>query len=232
MKYETQEKIKENNQKISELLRENELLLRKEGYDPPVRNFAFPPDERISFPSGYIRTVAEFNEKYHLREIFPKRYARQNVTYALEVSDLINYFFNRIHIWGAVETVFYKLAIVNLVSIIEAIILEAANNICSNAQMCKKTKICSKHFSRDERNNARTALNKLVLLNVLDFDEEKLDRVQGIMNLRNRIHIRLTPGSEMQLEEFNLSLYNETISILQDIDQQIFSKGVSLYGCE
>lgn len=231
MKKEIQEKIANNNKKISELLRENEELLRQEGYDPPVRNFALEPTERISFPSGYIRTVTQFNAKYHLREIFPKKYSRHNVTYALEVSDLINYVFNRIHIWGAVETVFYKLAIVNLVSIMEAIILEAANNICGNAKFCTKTKTCYKHFKKDERNNARLALNKLVLLDVLDFDEIKLARVQDIIDLRNRIHIRLTHGSEMQLDDFNLSLYNEVISILQDIDEQIYLKGVPLYGC-
>lgn len=232
MRPETREKIKENNKKISDLLRENEELLREEGYDPPVNNFAFSSNDKIAFPSKYIRTVSAFNDKYHLYEIFPKRYARQNITYALEVSDLINYFFNRFNIWGAVETVFYKLAIVNLVSVMEAIILEAANNICSKAQYCKKTKTCYKHFNKDERNNARTALNKLVLLDVLDFDEEKLTRVQEVIDLRNRIHIRLTPGSEMQLEDFNLSLYNETISILQDIDEQIYSKGIKMYGCK
>ena len=115
MSLEIQEKILNNNKKISALLRENEVLLRQEGYNPPANNFALPPEERISFPPGYIRTVAQFNEKYHLREIFPHRHSRHNVTYALEVSDLFNYVFNRIHIWGAVETVFYKLALVNLV---------------------------------------------------------------------------------------------------------------------
>ena len=231
MKAEIQEKIKNNNKKISELLRENEKLLRQEGYNPPTNNFALAPEDRISFPSGYIRTVVQFNEKYHLKDIFPRRYSRHNVTYALEVSDLINYVFNRIHIWGAVEIVFYKLAIVNLVSVMEAIVLEAASNICSNAKVCKKTKTCPKHFNKNERANARLALEKLVLLDVLDFDQEKLVRVQDIIDLRNRIHIRLAPGNEMQLEDFNLQLYNEVISVLQDIDEQIYKKGVPLYGC-
>ena len=227
-----QQKIADNNQKISELLRENEILLREAGYDPPVQNITLPQREQIQFPSGYIRTVAKFNEKYHLREIFPSRYSRHNVTYALEVSDLMNYMFNRINIWGAVETVFYKLAIVNLVSIMEAIILEAANNICRNASYCGKTKKCFKHFSKDERNNARLALQKLVMIDVLDYDEGQLTRIQEIIDLRNRIHIRLTKGSELQLDDFNLGLYNEVVRLLQDVDEQIFRKGVPLYGCK
>ena len=231
MEKEALEKILDNNKQISKLLKENEELLRKEGYDPPANNFVLSPHERIVFPTGYIRTVPRFIEKYHLREIFPKRYSRHNVTYALEVSDLINYVFNRIHIYGAVETVFYKLAIVNLVSIMEAIILEAANNICPNAKVCKNTKLCYKHFSRNERNNVRLALNKLVLIEILDFDEEKLERIQYIVELRNRIHIRLSLDGEVQSDNYNLQLYNETISFLQEIDQQIYEKGVPLYGC-
>ena len=231
MKLEIQEKISSNNKKISELLRENEDLLRQEGYNPPVNNFALSPAERISFPPGYIRTVNQFNEKYHLKEIFPQRYSRHNVTYALEVSDLINYVFNRIHIWGAVETIFYKLAIVNLVSIIEALLLETANNICSKPGSCKKTKKCIKHFNGTERANAKAALKKLVFLGVLDFDQKKLDRVQDIIDLRNRIHIRLSPGNEMQLDDFKLQLYNEVISLLQEIDEQVYLKGVPLYRC-
>lgn len=228
---EIQQRIARNNEQISELLRENEVLLREAGYDPPLKNITLPQREQIQFPAGYIRTVAKFNEKYHLREIFPYRYSRHNVTYALEVSDLMNYMFNRINIWGAVETVFYKLAIVNLVSIMEAIILEAANNICRNASYCGKTKKCFNHFSKGERNNARLALQKLVLIDVLDYDEEKLSRVQEIIDLRNRIHIRLTKGSELQLDDFNLELYNEVVQLLQDVDEQIFRKGVPLYGC-
>lgn len=80
---EIQKKIAENNAQISELLRENETLLREAGYDPPVKNLTLPQNEQIQFPTGYIRTVANFNDKYHLRAIFPYRYSRHNVTYAL-----------------------------------------------------------------------------------------------------------------------------------------------------
>ena len=228
---EVRKKLAENNQQISELLRENEILLRQAGYDPPVQNITLPQDEQIQFPPGYIRTVPKFNKKYHLRYIFPYRHSRHNVIYALEVSDLMNYVFNRINIWGPVKTVFYKLAIVNLVSVIEAIILEAANNICKNASHCGKTKTCPKHFSKKEREYAKLALIKLADINVLDYNEAQIARVQEIIDLRNRIHIRLTKGSELQLDDFNLELYNEVIKLLQDVDEQIYRKGVPLYGC-
>ena len=228
---EKKNKIVANNRKITELLNENENILRDAGYNPPMTNYALERTEKIGFPSRYIRTVLSFNEKYHLREICPNRVIRHNITYALEASDLINYIMNRINIWGSVETIFFKLAIVNFVSIMEAIILEAANNICCNANNCVKTKKCYYHFSKEERNNARKAVEKLTLIGILNFDSDKLSRVQEIIDLRNRIHIRLTKGNEMNLEDFNLELYNEVVSILQDIDTQIFEKAVPHYRC-
>jgi hypothetical protein len=135
------------------------------------------------------------------------------------------------NLFSLVKTIFYKLAIVNLVSIIEAILLETANNICQHANQCKRIGKCRKHFNKDERNNVRKALEKLVLIDVLDYDEAKVQRTLDIIELRNRIHIRLATGSELRLDDFNLELYNEVILLLQDIDKQVFQKGVPLYGC-
>ncbi len=106
---EQKSKIIENNRAITDLLRENEKILREAGYNPPIRNYALDRTEKIGFPSGYIRTVAAFNTKYHLMEICPNRTTRHNITYALEASDLINFIMNRVNIWGSVETIFLSL---------------------------------------------------------------------------------------------------------------------------
>lgn len=228
---EMKSKVVDNNKKITELLSENEDILREAGYNPPMTNYPLDRTEKIGFPSRYIRTVAAFNTRYHLCEICPNRTTQQNITYALEASDLINFVMNRVNIWGSVETIFFKLAIVNFVSVIEAIVLEAANNICCNASNCGKTKTCYYHFSKEERNNARKAVEKLALVGILDFDTDKVSRVQEIIDLRNRIHIRLTKGNEMNLGDFTLSLYNEVVILLQDIDKQIYEKAVPHYRC-
>lgn len=48
---EQRNKLVENNQKISQLLEENENILRECGYSPPVQNFALDAKEKkkISF---------------------------------------------------------------------------------------------------------------------------------------------------------------------------------------
>lgn len=225
-------KIIENNKVISELLKENETIFRNANYKPPITNFALDRIEKISFPAGYIRTVDSFKQRYHLGEICLKRETRQNIAYALEVSDLINFILNRVNIWGSVETILFKLAIVNLVSVMEAIVLEATNNICQHANKCNKTNDCNKHFSKTARNYARGAVEELVEKDILNFDEDELRRVLTIIDLRNRIHIRLVKGNELNQADFNLNLYNEVIKLLQNIDEQIYQKAVPLYECQ
>lgn len=225
------EQTAENNQKISALLAENENLLRCAGLNPPAANAALPPEKKIQFPSGYIRTVGHFKFRYHLSEIFPTKATRHNVTYALEVSDLMNYIVNRINIWGPVEVIFYKLAIVNIVSIMESILLEAANNICCRTQTCGKTHSCHLHFSNSDRNYVKNALDRLVELNLLHFNPQEVQHIKDVIDLRNRVHIRLTNGNELSNADFNRDIYNDAVNLLKTVDEQIYQYAVPLYGC-
>ena len=50
---EVEQKIIGNNSKISELLLENENLLRIEGLNIPEQNFALTSDDKIKVPRGY-----------------------------------------------------------------------------------------------------------------------------------------------------------------------------------
>lgn len=224
-------KIVQNNKRITDLLNENESILRNAGYNPPWDNYSLNCDEQIKVPNGYIRKVDVFYRKYHLRDICPHDTTRRNIAYALEVSDLINFIVNRVNIWGPVETFFFKLGIVNLVSVLEAIVLEAANSVCCDAGRCGRTNECHYHFSKYQRNNARKAVERLIEVGILDFDEEKATRVQEIIDLRNRIHIQLAKGNELAMNDFNLRLYNEVVILLQEIDEQIYKKAVPHYNC-
>ncbi len=49
-----EERIIENNKQIQRLLEENERILQKSGYTPPVNNLVFRPS--TTFPRGYLRT--------------------------------------------------------------------------------------------------------------------------------------------------------------------------------
>ena len=80
----TKEKIKENNRKISELLLENENLLRQDGLKVPEQNFALENDYKIKVPRGYIRSKEYLIFKYHLQNVASDWVIRSNIGYALQ----------------------------------------------------------------------------------------------------------------------------------------------------
>lgn len=221
---EAKEKIIENNEKISELLRQNEELLREVGGNLDINEW-----HRIKIPNGYIHNTTYFYEKYHLEEIVKTWQVQANIAYSFQLSDFYNYLFNRFNIWGSVIIMFYKNAIINLVSIFEALLFECANNICVCPKECGKVKECKKHFSGEQRNNSLRALSRLRDLGIVDYTEEKMERIKEIIGLRNRIHIRLAENSEFNSADFCVSLHDEVFALIQDLSEDIYKNGVKMY---
>lgn len=225
----TKEKIIKNNERISELLRENEELLRKEGFELPNENFVVGDWYKIKIPSGYIRNTTYFYEKYHLDSIVKEWQVRANIAYSFQLSDFYNYLFNRFNIWGSVVIIFYKNAIINLVSIFEALILECANNICECPSECQRVTACKLHFSKEARNNSYMALARMNALGIISYSEEKMARIKEIIGLRNRVHIRLAEKSEFSSADFCLELHDEVIALIQELSEAIYNNGVKFY---
>ena len=225
----TKEKIIKNNERISELLRENEELLRREGLEPPNENFVVGDWYKIKIPSGYIRNTTYFYEKYHLDSIVKEWQVRANIAYSFQLSDFYNYLFNRFNIWGSVVVIFYKNAIINLVAIFEALIFECANNICECPSECQRVAACKVHFSKAQRNNSYEALTRMNELGILSYGEEKMARIKEIITLRNRVHIRLAEKSEFSSEDFCLNLHNEVITLIQELSEAIYNNGIKFY---
>lgn len=192
-----EEKIKEqilsNNKKIGELLRENEDLLKKTGLQPPITNFV--PEEgkdKINIPSGYIRTSGTFWQKYHLYDIVKDKDTRNNISYCLQLSDFYNFIVNRFNVWGSVSCMLYKHDFVNLVSVMEALVLEAACNISDNCKTCLEISKCNSHIAKKNRDNMKNAVMKLFDMKILDISIEERDRIIELYDLRNRVHIRFS----------------------------------------
>ncbi len=226
---EAKNKIIENNNKISELLKENERILVGEGLELPEENFVVEKEHKIQIPSGYIRVNEVFQNKYHLKECVKRKATQKNIAYSLQLSDFFNYILNRFNIWGSVETILYKTAIINLVSVFEALILECANNICTSPDSCGVVGGCPKHFNRTQRNNSLEALKRMNELSITDFNEEEMNRIKEIIGFRNRVHIRLAEENEFVNSDFSMSLYNEVIILLQRLSSCISGKGILLY---
>lgn len=227
---EVKQKIISNNEKISELLAENEQLLRSEGLEVPETNFAVDDDQKVHFPTRYIRPKEYLVQKYHLEQIAGDWIVRSNIGYALQLSDLHNYILNRFRLWGPVATMFYKSAVVNLISVLEAMIFECATQMCYRAGTCKlNRKKCKSAFNQTQRNNSFAALKRINELEITTFSSDELDRIKELIDLRNRVHIRLSNEKEFTSKEFNLKLYNEVIQLMQRVSDEIYQNGVPQY---
>lgn len=54
-------------------------------------------------------------------------------------------------------------------------------------------------------------------------------RIIDIYDLRNKIHIRLNDQNEFLGCEYNRTLYNEVIGLLQKVDDSLWKNAVPLY---
>lgn len=218
-----------NNESISSRLAENENILRKAGYEPPCLNFTVEKGQRIHIPAGYIRTSNEFRNKYHLGDLIESRITRKNISYALQLSDLYNFLVNRFYMWGSIETMLYKQAFVNIVSIIEALILESSNRINHFCKKCQKIGKCKNNICKKDRENMKCAAEKLFELGILDINVVEKNRLIELYDLRNKIHIRLNDQNEFLDCKYNMTLYNEVIELLQKVDDCLWKNAVPLY---
>lgn len=81
-----------------------------------------------------------------------ERNTQKNISYCLQLSDFYNFIVNRFYLWGSVRIMLYKHDFINLVSIIESLVLEAANNISTYCLTCNKINKCKNHISKKEIN--------------------------------------------------------------------------------
>lgn len=158
-----------------------------------------------------------------------ERNVKNNISYSLQLSDFYNYLLNRVHIWGSVQTMLYKNDIINIVSIIEALILEATCNVRKYCVNCRNINKCRNHISKTEKDNMKAALKKLCNIGILNFSTNKVDEIYELVNLRNRVHIRLADNNEFLDSRFNLELHNNAILLLQEIAEELNTKVVPYY---
>lgn len=221
--------IKENNQKITDLMRENEALIRSV---VPTKSFATAPvlgEDKINIANGIIRTADSIIIQHHLTEIIPNRIVRKNIAYSYQLADWYTYTLNRFFIWGSVNTMLMKNAIINLVSIFEAVVCECANNICQDAKICHQNGSKETCFNQSQRRDTASTLNKLNEISVTHFTTEQLDRIKVFIGYRNHIHIRLAEENEFSADLFTISLHNEIISYLNKLLEYVFENGVPQY---
>lgn len=251
-KTEAYRKIEENAQTITRLLRENEKLLRDNGFDPPSSNIMLTDDASIKFPSNYIRQAGYFRNKYHLVDIFVKEDGDEageniadNCAYALIESDIYNYWINRFGFWGVVASLIYKDGIINFVSIIEAMVGEGTKKYAGKCTHCKNKESCSEAILNADLKKKTKSGNKVDLsfaeyvdlleeLGVVEnpivvFDasvgeENVYQKLKSKKDIRNYVHITKSDVNSLNNDQFNLKNYNECLWLLQIFSAAIYER--------
>ena len=191
-------------------------------FNTPVENINISKFTKIRVPKNYIRTVEYFKNEYNLDAIISDKIRRKNISYALLQSDFHNFLINRIEVYGAVEALLLKMGIINLVSIIEALIICslsklhlfcALNGDNEGDIICKSQNKCGAYINKTGSLKFEKAI-KLFCSQIISDNSVLLDNLLAMKDIRNNIHISLIEESEYDNADYNLKNYNLAINTL------------------
>lgn len=210
---ETEQKIINNNKKISKLLEENENLYLSELSDLDRRIFAVDQENKIVIPNDYIRKKDQFIEDYELNKIIYSFNHQSNIAYLMQYADLNSYFMSRFKIFGQLEKVHYYYSLINLESILEIILKEIAGkyrNICINCEIQKHK--CSKIISKEIYGNLKSLLSQLNEFKIISISSGDIENLKDLIDVRNQIHIRLMTEKMYNNPKLSVDFYNKCMS--------------------
>ena len=214
--------IIDNNNKITELLKENEALCKQMGYAPPASNFAPTPRNRIHFPTKYVRTKNYYENKYRLSEFFSNKKVVNNVAYSFQMSDLYNFILNRFYVFGPLEAMIYKTAIINYVCIIESLIGQVFDDMHKFCGQCNKHNSCE--FFMPKSNNFSVKLKAIEKTGILNLSSEQFSQIREYYQLRNHIHIYTTANKNaFNTKSFDRKHHNTIIKIMQAVTVSLYN---------
>jgi len=195
--------IKAECEKIIEEITRNmqslENCLKHAGISTPDENVSF--ENKIKFPSGYIRKTSYFEKEYKL-DLFDDNVLAKNIAYYLQYTDLLNYFMNRTTLGDgalSVGTIFRKSAIIVLGAICEAYFVGIIEYIARRCSQCKSKKDSCKIFKEAEGKLSKIHNKKMeikfkkeieYLHRIEALTSLEKDKYKELAEMRNRVHIQ------------------------------------------
>lgn len=206
----------------SEAISDLEDEIRKK-HNTPFENIKPEDYELIGIPGGYIRTAAYFRNQFSLKKIINDSNRVDNIAYALMQNDMYNYIMHRIRMFGVVKTLFYKSAIINIHSILEAVLyssIDTLNSFCRiRGEICKKNRSCP-FYIKSAKGQKFDGLVNLVAENLnVEFD---VDSITFLKSLRDNIHIQHIRYSEWHAQKvYTYEHYIMGINMLRQIKDEL-----------
>lgn len=201
------EMILANNDALTKILRVNGSLynrLNEEEYN------SLKKDEKkknlINFPTGYISTLDDCEETYHLSEIIREADMARRAAYCIEVGDLYQYMTERFKVFGSVENMVYMQWYTSKMSAIEAMIIMSARHLGVSEAL----------LSQDRKETLRNILKNEEYKNLVNLTDEKEEQLHKLFDRRNNIHLIPLDSKEKSLK-FGLKDVEEAETVLKDI---------------
>ncbi len=195
-----------------------EELIRKD-YATPTDNLnrGLFKNKMIKLPSNYIRRLDYFRDKYKLYRFIPDPVVLKNVTYTLGYSDFLNYLINRLNTWGYIENLLIKNAIINLVSIHEALIIGVLSKLrlfCNiDKNVCKYSSNCNFYIKTQKDAKYKKSLE--LFNSKIGFDAQNIyEQLSEINEIRNKIHLGLSIESDLLNKSYSIENYNKALKLL------------------
>lgn len=198
-------------------IRELENLLR-ENFENPIKDFNCLPYTKIQIPSNYIRSKSHFLNSYNLRDLIDEVTYADSIAFSLMQSDFNNYVINRIHLWGITQKLFFKFAIINNSSVIEALLLcslKSTRKFCSPSNIvCKHNSRCTYYISSTKHMGVKKAIDIFFEQIAFKHNTLKQDFID-IMDIRDKVHLSLVIESEFKTTLYSVDNYNKSVKILR-----------------
>ena len=141
------------------ILLENEIDIR----EPKVMVDQW---KKIQIPKGHIRKVQDFLDKYDLKCLISEVNLQKNIAYSLQTSDFINLLLNRFHIGLSVGSIFYKLSILNIFCVIEALVYGIVDDLHAHcikgSSVCKHNRNCQYYMKSIKKQKFNTDRKSVV----------------------------------------------------------------------
>lgn len=191
---------------IIQLHKECSLALKK--LNDTLKNEAviydIPPIKRVNIPSGYIRTVSEFEKAYKLHEVIDNNKLVRNLYYSLQYLEYLLYVNKTFGIIMGIRTLFFKYALIHIYSIYEGILSGVNESLRMGCSQCKKHASCL-HFIPKSKDGTHKKVVGLAEKK-LKLSNEFLDILDKFKKSRDLVHIHTIEQSEHENKEYELLL--------------------------
>jgi len=219
-----------------------EALLKENGIDCPIQQPKIARTDKIWLPTGYIRTAGHYRKAYQLPVSIDDLDIRNNIAYALQYTDFLNYIDNRFYLGDfTIKDVFYRMSTAHVMSIVEALLFGLVKTLhghcVKKGLTCNKAGKCKKYIKSHKKLSFKKLLVMVKDKGIYSYTDADIINLCELKEIRDRLHLWDAGNSDFHDEKFSVKNYNDAIAALVNIRDNVISafrnyEASLVFGCE